>query len=162
MPSARFALRFLLPAELLLGLFTISWGLAGAVGSGRLMQAVAALGGAQAWAWMLCGAGAFQVAVAAAELLWGRDWADSGIARSADLRHFAAFLALVCWLVVIGAYILHAPMRPAVALAMQALIIVPFQTFLVIHNKRLWALLHPSVPTNELRERLIAERVVRG
>lgn len=158
----RFALRFLLPAEILLGLFTLSWGLAGAIGSGRLTEIIQKLGNGNGWAWSLGVIGAAQAGIALAELIYGRDWSDKVLCRVADMRHFAAYLGLIVWLVVMGVFILHEPLRVSTAIMLQSLVLIGANAIVSFHTKRLSVLLDPSVPTTQLRAKMVEARVIRG
>lgn len=158
----RFALRYLLPAEILAGFFTLSWGLAGAIGSGRLTEIIRSFDQNATWAWCLGAAGLTQSLLAATELLWGRDWSDKVLCHVADARHFIAFINLIVWLVVIGVFILHEPLRVSLAITLHAIVLLAANTIFTYSNKRLSVLLNPAIPTTNLRAEMVKARVIRG
>lgn len=162
MPPARFALRFLLPAEIIIGLITFSWGLTGATGSGRLTTILQLIGASNQWGWSLTIAGLLQAGIAALELQNGRDWTDCQLHRSADKRSVSALFTLIVWVVVLGMFLVHVQLRVSTAILTQAPMMIIANAIVCYHTKRLAVLLDPKTKTTQLHRKMVEARIIRS
>ena len=155
--NARFATRFLLFGEIILGWLSMSWAMSALFGSGDWWRAMSQ-GSVSQWAWALLSVGFCQCAVAVVEMCCGRQWSDIKLQAASEARHFVAVMAVIFWVVLAFHFFVVPNQPPAPAIAMQAIALVVANVFVAINNKRLAVLLDPEFPTEQLRSRLIDAR----
>lgn len=155
---ARFATRFLLAAEIVLGFVSLSWALAALVGSGSWTAVMAKSSGMVEWAYILGIVATGQLSVAVTEMCCGRNWSDHALMYFAEARHVFAFVSILAWAVLLFAYWKSPDSIRAVALLMQAAFLILANGVVMVNNKRLSVLLDPKIPTEQLRKRLLEAR----
>jgi hypothetical protein len=155
--NARFATRFLLFGEFILGWLSMAWAISALIGTGDWWRALNA-GGSITWAWGLLTIGVAQWVVAASEFFEGRAWNDERLHAFCETRHILAVLATIGWFALMYKFILSNSIVTAPAIYLQAAMIVGGNIVVLVNNKRLSVLLDPSIPTDQLRARLIDAR----
>jgi len=155
--NARFATRFLLFGEFILGWLSMTWAISALIGTGDWWRALS--GGSSAfWAWGLLTVGVAQWTVAASEFFEGRAWTDERLHAFCETRHILGVLSAIGWFALMYKFVLNNSIATAPAIYLQAMMIIGSNVVVIINNKRLSVLLDPGIPTDQLRARLIDAR----
>lgn len=85
--------------EFIVGLMMMTWGVSGLgiTGSGPLHRSLAASGLMLPWGLLLCTIGCAMSIAAAADALFGRQWPERAVMRSAWLRFWVSTAAMITW-----------------------------------------------------------------
>src|SRR3990167_7670083 len=160
-PPERFASRFLLPMEMLLGWISIGWVIGGLLGRGVFADAVARSEISSFFFLLLACWGIALVMVARLELILGRSWGDRTLRWSCESRAYLGWIGLMLWFIVVYLLVQFPVFRQVLSFMWSAPAMMLGCGAMAWHNSRTAILLNPRISTECLKARIIQERLKR-